>query len=515
MLATEVALTEAQRKRCIRVFCLFCFCTAVSAQTFMTSLPLLITDEHGLHQEVVMSGVVQTVMVVGAIISYVSLTPLLARFTPRSLAIASQLIRICSASVFAVVVCFIRDRPWTLGVIIATRFVFGLSMGAAGLPAIWIAHRFGAKDRPRAVATYSAALGCGMILGPVAGSVLQTASSDVLTSSSMPGWASVGTSTLLIVLMQSCFSDTQLLPRAQSGSEAPKVQPHTRRTLFVIILITFLVLFGAMALEGTVRRATPFKLGTHKPPAQHGFVHLRHADDSPPPPNLAPPSPWPPICQVPIIIERAYGWKENEQYRLFIPLGIGTLLGAIVMIDAQERFNWSILSLTMTCGYIVGFYLAINLLDLSRPVHSTRFVIGIVIMLVAGSTSFTLHSSLLSVKAPPHLISALFSIQAALGQLGRSIGPLATSGIYQLVDDKLTRSTNSTASGMGYATNCTAMSTPVLSLIASSIGLVYWRSVYGGLCDPSLRSIKRVQDQAAAVLAHVEEADGTHTRSIN
>ena len=257
MLMGEAALTDTQRQQCLRVFCLFCFCTAVSAQTFMTSLPLLITDPYGLHQEVVVSGVVQTVMVVGAIISYVSLTPMLARFTPRSLAIASQLIRICSASVFAVVVCFVRDRPWTLYVIIASRFVFGLSMGAAGLPAIWIAHRFGAKERPRAVATYSAALGCGMILGPVAGSVLQTASPDIFTASSLPGWAAIGTSTLLILLMQSCFPDTQLLPRSKSGNEAPTVPPQTRRTLFVIILITFLVLFGAMALEGTVSLMPP------------------------------------------------------------------------------------------------------------------------------------------------------------------------------------------------------------------------------------------------------------------
>ncbi|KAL1504027.1 hypothetical protein AB1Y20_010440 [Prymnesium parvum] len=476
MLPAEVELSEAQRKQCVRIFCVFCFFTAVSAQTFMTSLPLLIED--GLHHSVLMSGVVQTVMVVGSITSYIGLIPLLRRVTPRTLAIVSQAIRILSSAVFSIFVGVVRPGPSTLPIIIASRFVFGLSMGAAGIPAIWIGHRFEQEARPRAVATYSAALGCGMIIGPVVGSVLQTASSNILIASALPGWVSVGTSFLLILLMRFGFPDARMMPHVARREDLPKTDSRTKRTLVVVVLVMFLVLFAAQALEGTV----------------------------------------------PIIIEHAYGWGTNRQYLLFVPVGVGTLIAAIVMIEAQERVNWSWLALLMTCGYAGGLVLSVNLAQLSTPINSTSFVLGIVLSLVCCSTSFTLHSSVLSVKAPPHMMSAVFSLQAALGQeplprrpspdqcrlafrcawlppflqVARSIGPLATSGLYQAVNDSL---------GMGYATNLTTLSVPALSLAASFIALFNWHSMYGKMCDPSFRSVKRVEAEAAAVLARFEAQD--------
>eukprot|EP00966_Prymnesium_polylepis_P185395 4297493-Prymnesium_polylepis.1 len=103
-------------------------------------------------------------------------------------------------------------------------------------------------------------------------------------------------------------------------------------------------------------------------------------------------------------------------------------------------------------------------------------------------------------------MSAIFSMNAALGQLARSIGPLATSGLYEAVNDKL---------GMGYATNCTTMANPCISLVASCIGFLAWRQLYGGLCDPSLRSIKRRQKQADALLDVAAEADVAVVPQVN
>mmetsp|Transcript_65650 Transcript_65650/g.130028 ORF Transcript_65650/g.130028 Transcript_65650/m.130028 type:complete len:156 (-) Transcript_65650:12-479(-) len=75
--------------------------------------------------------------------------------------------------------------------------------------------------------------------------------------------------------------------------------------------------------------------------------------------------------------------------------------------------------------------------------------------------SYTVHTSILSVKAPTRLMSVVFAGQAALGQLARGIGPLATSSLYQLVEDKL---------GAKYAINWIAITLPAVTL-SGSVGL--------------------------------------------
>ena len=540
MLSTAPALSDDELRRCLLMLCLFVFLTAISAQAFITTQPLLITEEDALDYPVVVSGYVQTVMVIGAVISYLSLNPMLNRFTPRGVAIASQVVRIGSASVYAIFIVSLSgegsagsvtallgiNRGVMLAIIFAARFVFGLSMGAAAIPAIWIGHRFDVKERPKAVAKYSACLGCGMILGPVFGSTLSlVAPGHIYTQSAMPGWAAVVISTLLVLLMARGFPDTQMLPQGRGKPAEEEVLPdvsggaavrqearqeaRARRTCGVIILITFLVLFGAMALEGTA----------------------------------------------PIILERDYCWLANAQYRFFVPVGVSTLLAGVIMIDMQERLNWSILSTLLTCGQVGALFLAVNLHDMSKRIEPTRFVIGVVIALVCSSLSFTLHSSLLSIKAPPKLMSAIFSINASLGQIGRSIGPLATAELYQYVADSNheepschyspppphpacppppphpTSPAPSPSTFTHYACNYTIVLTPCLGLLGvsaahfehhaasagaarsglrvrgvcvsqSAIGFLFWRRIYGRVCDPSLRSIRRASLVAAEPALH-------------
>ena len=199
------SLSDAQQKRCLRVWCFFCFGMTFSAQTFLTLLPLLVTD--GLHREILMSGVVQTAQVVASMISFALLTPLLKRFSPRSLAIYAQGLRVVSSTIFAVFVENVRVGPWTFPVIIGTRFVFGLASGAVGLAAIWVGHHYAPKERPRAIASYSAATGIGAVLGPVGGSLLQTATPNILIESALSGWSNVAVSVLLALLMRSCFDE--------------------------------------------------------------------------------------------------------------------------------------------------------------------------------------------------------------------------------------------------------------------------------------------------------------------
>jgi hypothetical protein len=328
----EPVLSDTERQRALAMFCFFCFFTAVSAQTYIATQPLLITE--ALNQDVIMAGVVQTVMVVGSVVSYAALNPLLKRVSPLRLAIVSQILRIISAAVYAVFVGKIRLGSWTLPVVIASRFLFGLSMGAAGMPAIWIGHRYQKKERPKAIAKFSAALGCGMVLGPVFGSLLSTASPDLLTECAMPGWFSVGVSALLILMMATRFPDRQMLPDLQSKGdeegEGGEEYGPARRTCIMIISVTFIALFGLMALEGTA----PIIIEKCASPAPRQTSCVRRARTVRQRCGVALPTDHFTTTAPP---RRAYKWEANDQYRFFIPVGVANLLAGIVMIELQER----------------------------------------------------------------------------------------------------------------------------------------------------------------------------------
>lgn len=252
MLVASEIITDAERRRGLAVFCVFGFFNALSGQAYMATQPLLITE--ALKQEVIISGVVQAVMIAGALISFLLLNPLLRRFPPHKIVIFAQFLRIGSSTVYAVCVSLVEIGPWTLPIVMASRFVFGLSMGAAATAVIWISHRFQEKERPRAIAKVSASQSCGLVLGPVFGSLLSMSSPSLLDESAAPAWASLAVSVLLGTMMAKKFPDKRVLPYLKKGDDlerASELKGSSLCTCIILMSITCAVLLGAMALEGT------------------------------------------------------------------------------------------------------------------------------------------------------------------------------------------------------------------------------------------------------------------------
>lgn len=144
------------------------FLTPLDTQAPTPLIPLLITEGMGLHIDIV--GRVFATLTVSSMCSFIMIMPLSKCLTPRAILLSMFTVRLVSG--IAYFFALRENGDLTLPLIYVSRAIYGLSLNTFALPAIWIACRMPADERPKKVTQMQGALMLGIVLGPSWGATL-------------------------------------------------------------------------------------------------------------------------------------------------------------------------------------------------------------------------------------------------------------------------------------------------------------------------------------------------------
>ena len=170
--------------------------TPLDTQAPTPLLPLLITDELALPVAVV--GRVFSSMTLAAMLSFIMIMPLAKCISPRKLLMYDFSVRLVSGFFYTAALWGDAPHGNTLPLLYVSRFLYGVTLNSFALPAIWIACRMPAEERPARITAMQAALTLGIILGPTWGSTMASFMPTDWKGYAMPGYFTILNCTALI-----------------------------------------------------------------------------------------------------------------------------------------------------------------------------------------------------------------------------------------------------------------------------------------------------------------------------
>ena len=248
----EYVVPACTLPKCLMVLAMGNLLTPLDTQAPTPLLPLLITVD--LNDSITAVGRVFAALTMAALISFGLLLPLSKAMSPKSILLLDYSVRLVSGLVYSAALITPGGHSYSLTLLYASRFLYGLTLNTFAMPSAWIGVRMPVDKRAAMIANMAGVLGLGIVFGPVWGSVL---------ASMMPtkwlGYQSTGIFTLvecciMLVMVQLVFDDTEKLPTPKKidessmsradRDEASKVKFITHAAAFSSLLLTMGLMAG-------------------------------------------------------------------------------------------------------------------------------------------------------------------------------------------------------------------------------------------------------------------------------
>ena len=361
------------------------FCLGFHQGLFFPTIAYTITTDLGFGARIV--GVAFFIFMATAIACLSLLPRLLRILTPRSVFLWTCWIRVVSAGFYIAVpsaYAMFGSTP-ALWILMVGRFLHGTSPVVQVCNLSVLGVRVSSEERPKWVVATTLSLSIGMLLGPQIGTFIATYAATNFAASATSGWLMLWMSLLLGLGFVVYYDDYEML----TAEEPPAVtDPEIRKLILLYALMACFAFAGVLAMESIL-----------------GLIAFDLFDQGP-----------------------------AEAWLVWAQLSVSIFLGSM----AYNVFR-KLLGSVGPCVLLLyvlstaGGALLINWANLSVGVSYGVFLVSLTMMMTGTLGCVIAYMATIVDKLPDSLITTGTS-SIAVGQvIGRAIGPIITTWVYQQV----------------------------------------------------------------------------------
>ena len=316
--------------------------------------------------------------------------------------------------------------------------------------------------KPQAIALAGAALGLGIMLGPMVG--IGVAS---LASSSMGGYVATGYFTVALSLLQlfivwAKFTDDIVL--GTSGGTGAEVDAETQKKNAALIASPY---YPTARLVFWLSIAMNFL----------GCITFLAGFES----------------TLTLQVQQAYSWSLGESMWAWGPMALFGMVFAVAVIPTIiDRMNWAkVCAFGLTFGW--GSIFGINWLNLRNPIPAWWFVIEGVFA-NGNSVVGAVLSTILAQRLPTDEQVQNAALTAVASQVGRAMGPIFATWIFQTAEEM-------TGWSRGAGANFSRMYMLFVGSLPPTIVLAcYFTSIFGKFTDLSPMERRELAKPSSSML---------------
>ena len=409
--------------RRLRFHWLLWFLTPLATQSYMPTMPLLVTVQLG--EPMWQLGLVYSTKMVCSVVGNLICIPLLRVTSPRKLLICFFWARAISGVLHGI--ACISITSWTMPLLYVRSALHGLSLGSLPISTTWIAVRMPASERPKASTVLMTCLGAGMILGPTWGSALATICPTQLMGAAAPGWNTLVVSLITLYMTHALFDEHEALPKPDTAhGEGPK--PPPQRSILLLYLNNFMVFTALIGSESII----------------------------------------------PVMLYAMYGKDATETLPFFLTLAAMMFVQAPVTIWAQAHVSNARLAILWTFCPVVPLMFAVHWTDLTPFIpYSLSLILIPLLMMGVPVNSVTCHQALVSQRVHSAHQATVLPLLQTCGQIGRALGPIMFTNFYEVANDWKANS----------APNLTLMLLGAFAFLGNLAPFLAFNEIYGGFDD--------------------------------
>lgn len=446
---SQVPPVSFHMEKCLMMMKFNQILTPLTTQSYLPVAPLLITV--GLQESPQVFGQMIATTTCGIVIAFLGMIPLLSVLSTKQVLLSSYSLRILAGFLWMVPLCFNVGDAATMPLLFVSRFLFGLSLISFALPMAWIGVRMQVEDRPRNVAIMGGLIRLGIILGPPVGILIaDLAPKGAPLNLQLQGldtfaYASVGLFTIfvaffLLILCFLFFDDDKLLTVDNPNEEHRPLSRETK--LIVVFNIISVFAFHLAFLAGFESTMT-------------------------------------------LQMYAAYEWGFHNSLQAWIPFALFSFVFSIIIIPAAiENLN-SATAATYGVVFAAMSTAGINWFDFRMPVAPWLFVAENMFANGFGLYGQVLNTRM-STSLPARLQVRMQSIVALVSQLGRAVGPVLATFVFDISQRQI--------GGPGAGTNMSRVYMLLVGMPPCIVALsCFLTPVFGTYFDLSPQQLKRAK----------------------
>ena len=445
------------------------FLTPITTQSYLPVIPLLLTED--LDEPIKRVGQVFFVLAFGSFFSFVLMKPLLGTIKTKYILMNNFFVRSIAGLIWVYAVWraseygpggttgAVPGPSGTVPLIIGSRFLYGLTLNSFAISQPWIGTKMDNDAKPTALAQSQAMVGLGIMVGPVVGIGVAALASTSMGGYLYIGWFTVILSIFQLLVTSRLFLDDTVL--APGGEEKPdEVRDRRNAALTANEYYETAKFVGALSIVQMFLSMAAFFSGFES--------------------------------TLTLQVKTAYGWTLGESMYAWGPMAFfGLFFGAVVVPKLIDTCNWARVA-TFGLAWGWGSILGINWFNLLEPIPAWWFVIEGVFGM-GGTCVASLLGTIISQRLPSSDQINIAAGSAIAGQLGRAVGPVAATWIFQTAEEM-------TDWSRGAGANFSRMYVIAVGSIPISITLICnFTRIFGSFRDLSPKDRRALQSNDALI----------------
>lgn len=187
-----------------------------------------------------------------------------------------------------------------------------------------------------------------------------------------------------------------------------------------------------------------------------------------------------------LVIYNAYGWETRENPRvamIWFAFSFGLLVGAVVYQAFLKRhFSPLQIAVAKNTVLLCAAFLLVRWDHMSKPIGWTLLATGVGLLSFSEILTLNLHQTLLTLSLQPAQQARYNTLVQVACQLGRCIGPVGTTKLYELVIAQTAKQNEVETDDREVklrAINVVAIVQISTLLVANVVPMLVWRRYYG------------------------------------
>lgn len=358
------------------------FATTMTTSNYLPTFALEIVQD--LHQPAHMVAWLYATMTFSSIVGMALMPRWLERFETRFILTTLSTLRF-SSGLLHVIAISVASFPFQMPLLFGRLFLHGISLGTTVVANTWIAIRVPPTEVPRAIAMVTAASTLGVAFGPLLGNLFAAVEPSLSADDAAAGWSTATTSLMLMLITALYFEKGNLVKTSPSVVEGENEHTGLPPTILAVLLFAcFLNSMGTLGLESIV----------------------------------------------PLFLFDYYKLDGGGSMPLYLILALSSLAATFVSRTFGSPSQLSDLATAGLALSLIGLG-QVNWFNLTQGVTLTNLLMSVAAQAVSVTIVITSVISAMTLRTVPHRQAKLQAGVGMVVQIGRAVGPIFATELYE------------------------------------------------------------------------------------
>ena len=358
------------------------FATTMTTSNYLPTFALEIVQD--LHQPAHMVAWLYATMTFSSIVGMALMPRWLERFETRFILTTLSTLRF-SSGLLHVIAIRVASFPFQMPLLFGRLFLHGISLGTTVVANTWIAIRVPPTEVPRAIAMVTAASTLGVAFGPLLGNLFAAVEPSLSADDAAAGWSTATTSLMLMLITALYFEKGNLVKTSPSVVEGENEHTGLPPTILAVLLFAcFLNSMGTLGLESIV----------------------------------------------PLFLFDYYQLDGGGSMPLYLILALSSLAATFVSRTFGSPSQLSDLATAGLALSLIGLG-QVNWFNLTQGVTLTYLLVSVAAQAVSVTIVITSVISAMTLRTVPHRQAKLQAGVGMVVQIGRAVGPIFATELYE------------------------------------------------------------------------------------